>query len=62
MKHIKTLILFISGVTRGNGKTSPSPRNPGKLAKDGEQITPQPAVSLDIKRKFKFLLIFKTFY
>ena len=38
-----------------------TPQNPEKLAKGWEQLTPLPAVSHDIKRKFKFLLIFKNF-
>ena len=37
------------------------PPKPGQFAKDGEQPAPQPAVSLDSNRKFKFLLIFKIF-
>ena len=41
----------------GRGKRFPPPlRNPGKYAKDGEQYTPQPAVSRDIKRKLKIFV------
>ena len=43
--------MFISGVARGEGGSSPPPRNPGKFAKDGEQPRPQPAIRIDSSRK-----------
>ena len=46
------------GRKRGN---VPHPKNPGKFAKDGEQPTPQPAISIDSRRKFKFSLNFSQF-
>ena len=40
-----------SGVARGKGEASP--QNPKKFANDGEQPTPQPAMRIYSKRKFK---------
>ena len=33
------------------GGELPTPRNPGKFAKDGEQPRPQPAIRIDSSRK-----------
>ena len=45
----------------GQGERSPLPK-PGKFAKDEKQPTPQPAMRIDIGRKFKFSLNFSNFY
>ena len=50
-----------SGVARGErGERSPLPK-PGKIAKDGEQLTARPAMRIDTRRKFKFLFNFSKF-
>ena len=49
----KLILINTSGVASGKGEASPSPRNPEKFAKDGEQPTPQPAMRIDSRRKFK---------
>ena len=46
----------------GKGDRGNVPPKPGKFAKDGEQPAPQPAVSLESNKKFKFLLILQKFY
>ena len=46
------------GGERGN---VPPPPKPGKIAKDREQLTAQPAIRIDTRRKFKFLLNFSKF-
>ena len=58
---LKSFIVDYTGVARGVQGEVPTPHptpNPGKFAKDGEQPRSQPAVSLDSRSKFKFLLIF----
>ena len=42
----------------GNRGNVPTPRNTGKFAKNGEQPTPQPAMKIESRRKFKFSLNF----
>ena len=46
---------------RGNKGNVPPPKH-GKLAKDGEQLTPQQAMRIDSSRKFKFSLNFLNIY
>ena len=54
--YIKLYTIEVSsGIARGNRENAPKPE---KFAKDGEQPAPQPAVSLDSNKKFKFLLNF----
>ena len=38
---------------QGEGGSFHLPRKPGKFAKDGEQLTPQQAMRIDSKRKFR---------
>ena len=42
----------------GNGGNVPPPPKPGKITKDREQLTVQPAIRIETWRKFKFLLNF----
>ena len=59
------LMQKIANISKSQGRRqrerSLSPK-PGKFAIDVEHTTPQPAVNLDSKRKFKFLLIVFKFY
>ena len=42
----------------GGEPNVPPPQKPGKFAKDGEQSTSQPAMRIDSRKLFKFLLNF----
>ena len=48
-----------NGVAREGGEQGKRPPpKPGKLAKDGKQLTPQPAIRIDSKKKIQNFVIF----
>ena len=59
IRRIVKYTLQSSGVARG--ERAPLPPKPGKITKDREQLTAQPAIRIDTRRKFKFLLNFSKF-
>ena len=56
------MYIYGSGVARKGGTGKIPPPKPRKFGKDKEQHTPQPEMSIDSKRKFKFLKIYLNIY
>jgi len=62
-KKISPKKAFLEGGPQGGrGAPPPPPPKPGKITKDREQLTAQPAIRIDTRRKFKFLLNFSKFF